>query len=158
MRIPCTMLALVSGACAVNVALALAVTRTTAPDKSRTVPCSESIDGTKFPYIGSNKPKGRYRLALGVLSVPPAYREQIVRNGTEPWPYCFKAGLVIRATGRSVVVTVPRAWRNRAAIAWGYGGKGVFNTLRFSGCKALPGQGLAYSGGFYLRRTAPVYR
>jgi hypothetical protein len=48
------------------------------------VPCSESIDGTRFPYIGANKPEDRYRLVLGVVSVPPAYREQIVRTGTEP--------------------------------------------------------------------------
>ena len=71
----------------------------------------------EVPYVGSNRPKDRYRLLLGVISVPPAYREQIVRNGTEPWHYFFKAGLVIRATGQSVVVTVPSAWRDRAAIA-----------------------------------------
>lgn len=69
----------------------------------------------------------------------------------DPWFYFFKAGLVIRASGQSVFVTVPRAWRGRAAIAWGYGGKGVFQSLRFAGCKALPSQGFAYSGGFYLR-------
>jgi hypothetical protein len=50
----------------------------------------------EVPYIGANKPEDRYRLVLRVVSVPPAYREQIVRNGTEPWLYFFKAGLVIR--------------------------------------------------------------
>jgi hypothetical protein len=130
---------------------AAAPSTSSAPTRIRTVPCSESIDGTKFPYIGSNDPKDRYRLVLGVVSVPPAYRKQIVRNGTEPWLYFFKAGLIIRASGESVVVTVPNAWRHRAAIAWGYGGKGVFSSLRFAGCKALPTQGFAYSGGFYLK-------
>jgi hypothetical protein len=122
-----------------------------ASTRRRIVPCSESIDGTKFPYIGSNVPAQRYRLVLGTVSVPPAYHSQLVRNGTDPWFYFFKAGLVIRASGQSVLVTVPRAWRDRAAIAWGYGGNGVFQALRFAGCKALPSQGFAYSGGFYLR-------
>jgi hypothetical protein len=121
------------------------------PTRTRTVPCSESIDGTRFPYVGSNKPKDRYRLVLGVISVPPAFHQQIVRNGTEPWLYFFKAGLIIRTSGQSVVATVPKAWRHRAAIAWGYGGRGVFSSLRFAGCKGLPSQGFAYSGGFYLR-------
>jgi hypothetical protein len=119
--------------------------------RQRIVPCSESVAATKFPYIGSNDPHYRYRLVLGILSVPPAYHRQLVRNGTMPWHYFFKAGLIIRTTGESVVVTVPVTWRNRAAIAWGLGGKGVFSSLRFSGCKALPNEGFAYAGGFYLR-------
>jgi hypothetical protein len=119
--------------------------------RHRIVPCSESVDQTRFPYIGSNVPKDRYRLVLGVVSVPPAFHKQLVRNGTEPWPYFFKAGLIIRNTGESVVVTVPMAWRDRAAIAWGSGGKGVFSSLRFTGCKALSNRGFAYTGGFYLR-------
>jgi hypothetical protein len=122
----------------------------------RTVPCSESIAGTRFPYIGSNDPKQRYRLVLGVVSVPPVHREQVIRNGEWPWwPYFFKAGLIVRASRQSVVVSVPRAWRRRAAIAWGYGSHGVFSSLRIAGCRALPTQGFAYSGGFYLR-SAPA--
>lgn len=122
----------------------------------RTVPCSESIDGTSFPYIGSNDPKQRYRLVLGAVSVPPAYRDQVIRNGEWPWwPCFFKAGLVVRASGQSVVISVPPAWRGRAAIAWGYGGHGVFGSVRLAGCRALPTQGFAYSGGFYLR-SAPA--
>jgi hypothetical protein len=134
-------------------ALTEADTGPAASARQRIVPCSESIDGTKFPYIGSNNPEDRFRLVLGVVSAPPAYRRQIVRNGTEPWLYFFKAGLVIRTSGQSVVVTVPKAWRDRAAIAWGYGGKGVFSSLRFAGCKVpyADPRGLAYSGGFYLR-------
>jgi hypothetical protein len=119
--------------------------------RTRTVPCSESIDGTRFPFIGSNKPQDRYRLILGTVSVPPAYREQLAPYWRPPWPYFYKAGLVVRASGESVVVSVPQAWRSRAAIAWGYGGGGVFSSLRFAGCKALPTQGFAYSGGFFLK-------
>ena len=147
MRILLAIFTLVFGVAAAN--SGAAAPSTSAP--TRTVPCSESIDGTRFPNIGSNKPKDRYRLVLDVISVPPPYHQQIVPNGAAPWLYFFKAGLIIRASGQSVVVTVPKAWRNRAAIAWGYGGKGVFSSLRFAGCKALPSQGFAYSGGFYLR-------
>jgi hypothetical protein len=127
------------------------------PERHRLVPCSESIDGTKFPYphFWRVRPELRYRLVLGAVSVPPAYHEQIVRNGSPPWPYFFKAGLVVRASGESVVVSVPRAWRERLRIAWGYGGHGVFTSLRIAGCHAKPTIGFAYSGGFYLR-SAPA--
>lgn len=122
--------------------------------RERIVPCSESIDGTRFPYIGSNRPEEHYRLILGYVSVPPAYLS-IGSSGrtTAPWRRFYKAGLVIRASGQSVVVVVPAAWRERAAIAWGYGGKGVFDKLRFAGCSALSTQGFAYSGGFYVRSS-----
>lgn len=132
-------------------ALTGAATRSAASPPERIVPCRESLDSTKFPFIGDRRPRFRYRLVLGVVSVPPAYHEQIVRNGSQPWPYFIKAGFVVRASGESVVVSVPEAWRDRAAIAWGYGGKGVFSSLRIAGCRAKPSIGLAYSGGFYLR-------
>jgi hypothetical protein len=143
-RMPLAVLVLVLG-------FAAATSGTAAPSRTRTVPCSESIDGTKFPYVGGWRAKDRYRLVLGVVSVPPAYHEQIVHTRSRRWRYAFKAGLVIRASRQSVAVSVPRAWRDRAAIAWGYGGNGVFTSLRFAGCKALPTQGFAYSGAFYLR-------
>ncbi len=120
--------------------------------RQRLVPCSESIDGTRFPYLGSNRPQERYRTVLGTVSVPPAYLSVGSSGPTDPpWRRFFKAGLVIRASGQSVVVVVPVAWRRYAGIAWGYGGKGVFDRLRFAGCSALPTQGFAYSGGFYVR-------
>jgi hypothetical protein len=122
-----------------------------APSVGRTVPCSESIASTKFPYLSPG-----YRPVLGVVSAPRAYTSQVIRgNGTPRFPYFFKAGLVVRASGQSVVVNVPPVWRDRAAIAWGYGGHGVFSSLRISGCQARPSIGFAYSGGFYLR-SAPA--
>jgi hypothetical protein len=38
----------------------------------RTVPCSDIIDYTKFPYVGNSRPEYRYRQLLGLVSVPPA--------------------------------------------------------------------------------------
>jgi hypothetical protein len=121
------------------------------PIAGRTVPCRESIDGTKFPYLGSSRPRYRYRLVLGVVSVPPAYLAQVVPTGEAPWAYWRKAGLVVRAGGQAVSIRVPPAWRKRAAITWGNGGNGVFDSLRIAGCPGSPARGLAYAGGFYLR-------
>ena len=122
-----------------------------APAVGRTVPCSESIASTRFPY-----PSPGYRRVLGVVSAPRAYASQVIQNnGTPRFPHFFKAGLVVRASERSVIVSVPPVWRRRAAIAWGYGGHGVFNSLRIAGCQARPSIGFAYSGGFYLR-SAPA--
>src|SRR5712691_4868272 len=98
----------------------------------RTVPCSESIGTTKFPYLGDRRPKFRYRLVLDVVSVPPAHLGQVVPTHARPWAYWRKAGLIVRASGQSVTVDVPRAWQDRAAIVWGKG-NGV-SSLRLAGC------------------------
>ncbi len=127
--------------------------------RSRTVPCSESIDGTRFPYVGASGPSLRNRLVLGAVSAPPAYLEQTPSpTGERPWRYFSKSGLVVRAGRREpVFVSVLPRWRDRAAIAWGYGGHGVFSSLEITGCPGLANQGYAYSGGFYLRsRSACV--
>jgi hypothetical protein len=127
--------------------------------RSRTVPCRESIDRTRFPYVGGYERRLRYRLVLGAISAPPVYLEQRpAPSGIEAWPYFSKKGLVVRAgRGQPVVVSVPPAWRDRAGIAWGYGGHGVLSSLRFERCSGAPDQGYAYSGGFYLRsRSACV--
>ena len=128
-----------------------AMASTTSSTSGRTVPCSESIDVTRFPYIGDRRRQYRYRLILGAVAVPPAYQAQVVRTGETPWPYWRKAGLVVRADGPPISISVPPAWRARAGIAWGYGNNGVFDTLRIAGCPGPPGRGLAFSGGFYLR-------
>ena len=118
----------------------------------RTVPCSEAIGVTRFPYSGNRQPEHRYRLVLGVVAVPPAYMQQVVATGEKPWAYWRKQGLVVRASGEAVTISVPAAWRSRAAIAWGYGGKGEpFSSLRIAGCGSDKTEGRAYSGGFYLR-------
>lgn len=121
----------------------------------RTVPCSESIDQTRFPYVGSSRPDRRYRTVLGAISVPPAYLEQIVETGERPWAYWRKAGLVVRGDGRPVSVTVPTAWRERVGIGWG-NADGVFTSIRFAGCTSEPGIGHAFAGGFVLRSPGCV--
>lgn len=124
------------------------------PFRTRTVPCVESIDVTRFPYVGDRRPGRRYRLVLGAFSVPPAFLSQTVPTDERPWTYWSKSGLVIRGDGRPTTVTVPRAWRDRVAIVWGNGGHGVFQSIRFAGCRTGADVGNAFAGGFFLRRPA----
>jgi len=88
------------------------------------------------------------RVVLGVLSVPPAYLPQVLGGGVRPWRYSTKYGLTVRAGSPPVVVSVPQAWRHRAAIDWG--GSGIVSSLRVLSC---PGRGVwnSYGGGFWLR-------
>jgi len=116
----------------------------------RIVSCSDIIDYTKFPYFGSNRPENRYRQVLGVVAVPPAFMQQVVPTRQKPWTYWHKQGLVIRAGGEVVTVTVPKIWRGRAAIIWGNSGS-AFSSLRFKGCGGSANIGHAYAGGFLLR-------
>jgi hypothetical protein len=122
----------------------------------RRVPCGEAIAITKFPYVGDRRQP--YRLVLGVVSAPPAYMGQVNRQTIRAWPYWRKQGIVVRNSGDTVEIGVPRAWRSRAAIAWGYGGNGEpFRSVTLVGCGSDRTRGRAYSGGFYPRsRSACV--
>jgi hypothetical protein len=113
---------------------------------TRTIPCGERIDLTRFPYRGD-----RYRLVLGVASAPPAYMEQVVETGERPWTHWRKQGMVIRGGAGPVTVSVPAAWRTRAAIEWGNAGPGAFRAVTFRRCGDDRSVGHAYAGGFLLR-------
>ena len=76
--------------------------------------------------------------------------QQVVPTGDKRWSHWRKAGLDVRATAPPITITVPKAWRNQVAIAWGYGGTGIHSTLHLRGCGTDPAVGNAYSGGFYL--------
>ncbi|MBA3735259.1 MAG: hypothetical protein H0W90_08685 [Actinobacteria bacterium] len=134
-----------------------ALTSVIAPSASsadgRTIPCAQSIATTKFPYLGSSRPEGRYRQVLGVVAVPPAYMRQVVPTNQKPWAYWHKQGIVIRATGQLVTVSVPARWRNLAAITWG-NGIGPVRSLRIQACRTSADVGHAFAGGFLLRSRA----
>ena len=120
-----------------------------APSPGRTIPCKEIILGTKWPYIGSRQPEHRYRIVLGAFRCRP--RTCRGRGpGAGRWPYWRKSGLVVKAGAGPVTVSVAPAWRGRAAIAWGNGGHGPFNSIRLARCANGSG-GYAYAGGFSLR-------
>ena len=131
-------------------AVAAASSRSLAPSAPRHVPCGEIIDATKWPYLGNRDPRYRYRSVLRVVAVPPAYMSQVVHLRDGVWPYWRKAGLVVRAGRGPVTVSIPPAWRKRAAITWG-GNTGIVSSLRIALCGSDSSQGNAYAGGFYLR-------
>lgn len=131
-------------------AVAAASSRSLLRSAPTSVPCSEIIDRTSWPYVGSRDPRSRYRPVLGVVSVPPAYISRVVHLRDGAWPYWEKAGLVVRAGRGPVTVSVPRAWRRFAAITWG-GNTGIASSLRIARCGSEASGGNAYAGGFYLR-------
>ena len=97
-------------------------------------------------------------IVLGVISLGPDFLQPTVPVHEGRWLHWQKHGLWLRAGHQTVTITVPKAWRNRAAITWG-ANAGIVSTLRFPGCPAGPGT-LAgpgrwggYAGGFYLRSS-----
>jgi len=76
-------------------------------------------------------------------------QQRAIRVHGMSWPYWHKAVLVIRASRSAVVVSVPKAWRRRAAITWG--NSQIVSSLRFAPCPSPPSVWNAYAGGFYLR-------
>ena len=103
-----------------------------------------------------------YRVVLGVMSVPP----KDVSDGAVwvggAWPYWEKAGIFVRQGDFTVTVSVPTAWRSRAAITWGNSQR-IVSALQFKGCgttsasalywSAHAGDWSAYAGGFYMRAS-----
>jgi hypothetical protein len=117
-----------------------AVARSSSPP---TVPCDDVIGQAKTGRDGG------YRVVLGLVSVPPARLTQVVETHSKQWPYWRKAGLVVRANAKPVRVSVPRAWRKRAAITWG--NSGTVSVLTIAPCPSPPKQWNAYAGGFSFR-------
>ena len=93
------------------------------------------------------------RLVLGVLAVPPAHLEHAAPTATRPWAYFAKYGIDIRADSPAVLITLPEAWRHRAAIAWG-NNVGAVSSLRLLSCPRQIGAWNGYPGGFYLRSAS----
>lgn len=137
--------------CAVSLMAAVAAV---ADSPLGTIPCSEIIGRTTFPFDGSSQERHCYRLVLGAVSVPPAYLEQVAPTGPTPWTHFGKSGMVVQAGAEPVTITVPPVWRQRVGIVWGSAGHGVFHTIRIAGCRFDPKRGNAYAGGFFLRRPS----
>jgi hypothetical protein len=124
----------------------------TAWASSPTSPPTVSCDSIISP-VGpvSWRPK---RVVLGMVALPPAYIPQTESAGVKSWPYWSKSGLVIRANSPPVRVSVPRRWRQRAAISWG--NADIVSALRIATCPPSSSLGgwNPYSGGFYLRTSS----
>jgi hypothetical protein len=89
------------------------------------------------------------------MSVPPKdVSDRTVRVGGA-WPYWEKAGMFVRQGNFTVTVSVPTAWRSRAAITWGNSQR-IVSALQFRGCETGGSTPYwnGYAGGFYLRASA----
>jgi hypothetical protein len=133
----------VSAACLGGSSHSAAVSATP-PKVQLVVACDQVILRPTAPFADG------YRRVLGVISAPRAYTPQVVRITGGRWPYWEKAGLVVRAGRSPVTVSVPQAWRTRAAITWG-NAKPVVSSLRISACSSPANVWNAYAGGFFMR-------
>ena len=123
---------------------------------SRSVPCSETIDQVRFPYIGNREARYRFRTFVGAISVAPAFM-RAYENDDPRWPYWTKYGVVVRAGGARVTLSVPPAWRDRVGIAWGNAGHGVLASVTLASCAGPTSVGHAYAGGFFIRRSGECF-
>jgi hypothetical protein len=124
-------------------------------------PVAAPADGCQLP-VGNEPSSPGGKIVLGVISLGPDFMQPTVPVHQGRWRYWQKHGLWIWAGHQAVTITVPKAWRNRAAITWGVNA-GIVSMLRLPGtllspgCPAGPGTWNGYAGGFYLRsRSACV--
>jgi hypothetical protein len=93
------------------------------------------------------------QLVLGRISVNTGYLDMPVPvTGDGPWRYWQKRGVLILAGTGPVLVSVPPAWRDRAAIT--YGSYGIVSSLELTTCRQPSGVWDGYAGGIYLRAPA----
>ena len=130
---------------AILAAVVAAAASAHASSGTRTVSCSSII-----------KPVGEVswrptRIVLDVVDVPPAYIRQTYATKEARWRYWSKVGIVVRADSPNVSISLPPAWRTRAAITWGNAGPA--SALRIRSCppSSSLGDWNPYSGGFLLR-------
>jgi hypothetical protein len=138
----------IAGAALAGLAAASALSAPAVP--TPTVSCDKIIG-----RVGSGQ-AGGYRVVLGVVSVPPAFLQQVIPTSQPPWTHWRKAGLVIRGNSLPIYVSVAKSWRGRAAITWGNSGR--TSSLRIARCPPQEDKPWnAYAGGFLLRsRSACV--
>jgi hypothetical protein len=109
--------------------------------------------------LAGNEPSPGGKIVLGVISLGPDFLQPTVPVHQGWWRYWQKHGLEILDGHQTVTITVPSAWRNRAAITWG-ANVGIVSTLRLPGtlltpgCPAGPLTWNGYAGGFYLRSSS----
>jgi hypothetical protein len=144
---------------AVLVAACTASTRSSATGSHPATqpPVAATAGGCRLP--AGNEPPAGGKIVLGVISLGPDFLQPTVPVHQGWWRYWQKHGLEILDGHQAVTITVPKAWRNRAAITWG-ADVGIVSTLRLPGtllspgCPAGPLKWYGYAGGFYLRSSS----
>lgn len=106
---------------------------------------------------GTAAPGPIYQVALGRVAMPPRFLPQVERE-PRPLRYWRKAGIYVRPGKSAVDISVPVAWRKRAAIEWGQGdsASGPASALHVTGCPAYGRAWLPYGGGFHITGPACV--
>jgi hypothetical protein len=86
---------------------------------------------------GTAAPGPTYQVALGRVAMPPRFLPQVERE-SRPLGYWRKAGIYVRPGKSAVDISVPVAWRKRAAIQRGEGdsASGPASALHVTGCTA----------------------
>ena len=146
-----------------SAALVAACTASSGPPAARSHPATPPpvaapADGCQLP-VGNEPSSPGGKIVLGVISLGPDVVQPTVPVHQGWWRYWQKHGLWIWTGHQAVTITVPKAWRNRAAITWGVNA-GIVSTLRLPGtllspgCPAGPGTWNGYAGGIYLRSSS----
>jgi hypothetical protein len=106
---------------------------------------------------GTAAPGQIYQVALGRVAMPPRFLPQVVRE-PRPLRYWRKAGIYVRPGKSAVDISVPVAWRKRAAIEWGQGdsASGPASALHVTACPTFGRAWLPYGGGFHIAGPACV--
>jgi hypothetical protein len=113
--------------------------------------CDQIIGSQKLPVHHG------YHVIPGQVDVPVFMSQKAVVAADAGWPYWSKAGLVVHARSGVVTITVPAAWRRKAAFSWGNGYPPPQSRLQIASCPPRPYNWNGYAGGFYIRaRTACV--
>jgi hypothetical protein len=115
--------------------------RDTRSNAASGVLCSDAID--------SMTGYGGVPVILGRVGLETMRTRQVARLEGQPFRWWAKSALVVEEGRAPVVISVPSAWRSRAAIAWNNRGADPTSVEHVQSC---PGHvWLAYPGGFYAQ-------
>jgi hypothetical protein len=117
-----------------------------------------TVDWDQVAQItGTAAPGPAYQVALARVAMPPRFLPQVERE-QRPLRYWRKTGIYVRPGKSAVDISVPLAWRKRAAIQWGQGdsASGPASALHVTGCPAYGRAWLPNAGGFHLAGPACV--
>src|SRR6266540_2214443 len=81
---------------------------------STPVPCSSAAQS--LSYVS---PQRTDRVVLGRVTLPTGVLQVTSEESGTPWALWAKYGIKLRRASTLISLSVPREWRNRAAIAWG---------------------------------------
>jgi hypothetical protein len=117
-----------------------------------TVDCDQVAQKT-----GTAAPGPTNQVAHARVAIPPRFLTQVERE-QRPLRYWRKTGIYVRPGKSAVDISVPLAWRKRAAIQWGQGdsASGPASALHVTGCPAYGRAWLPNAGGFHLAGPACV--